>query len=137
MKFEKIIPSDNQIKKLYLLLQKKKYPISHGQLPSRKIHHEFVLNNPYEQWYLISKVNKLCGAVYIQSDNSVGINLINPNKDDVLMVINFVKKTHVPLPGAKSFKRKDFFVNISSSDIRMLEILNELGIKEIQRSFVI
>jgi|688.fasta_scaffold338112_3 hypothetical protein len=137
MKFEKIIPDNSQIEKLYLLLSKRKYPISHDQLPPPREHHEFVLNNPYEHWYLISRVNKLCGTVYIQSDNCVGINLINPNKDDVLKVINFVKKTHLPLPGAKSLRRKDFFVNISSSNIEMLEILNELDIKEIQRSFVI
>ena len=73
--FEKIIPTKNQLEKLYLLLSDRKYSISHNKLPSSKEHSEFVLENPYIEWYLLYKDSNLLGSVYLQSDNSIGINL--------------------------------------------------------------
>ena len=75
--FEKILPNEEQIYKLYMLLQNRKYKISHKFSPSFEEHKTFVHQNPYLVWYLINKNNTLIGSVYLNNDNSIGINLIN------------------------------------------------------------
>ena len=135
--FEKIIPTKNQLEKLYLLLSDRKYSISHNKLPSSKEHSEFVLENPYIEWYLLYKDSNLLGSVYLQSDNSIGINLNHTNKHDVIEIIKYIKDNHRPLQPIKSLRRGEFFVNIASDDLTLIQILNELDKNEIQRSFVI
>lgn len=137
IKFEKVIANADQVKKLYLLLSKKKNSISHTKLPSFAQHNEFVLNNLYIAWYLIYKDANLMGSVYLQPDNSIGINLLNLNKKDVIEIFNYIKKNHRPLPEIKSSRRKEFFINISPNDTNMIKILSQLKKKEIQRSFII
>lgn len=135
--FEKIIPSENQVEKLYSLLLNRRHPISHNKLPSLKEHSKFAMSNPYIIWYLLYKDNNLLGSIYVQSDNSIGINLINPNEVDVLEVIMYIKNNHHPFPSIKSLRRGEFFTNIAHDDLIMIQILNKLNKKEIQRSFVI
>jgi len=135
--FEKIIPTKNQSEKLFSLLLNRKYSISHKKFPSQKEHNEFVMNNPYIDWLLIYKDKNLLGSVYVQLDNSIGINLNEPNKDDVLEVINYIKYNYLPSSQIKSMRSGDFFLNIASDNSTMIQILNELNKKEIQRSFLI
>lgn len=135
--FEKVIPTKNQVEELYLLLSKRKSSISHNKVPSLKEHTEFVSENPYIEWYLIYKDKDLSGSVYVQSDNSVGLSLNQPNQEDVLEVIAFIKNNHQPLPSIKSLRRENFFVNIAPDDFNLIKILNKLNKNEIQRSFVI
>jgi hypothetical protein len=135
--FEKIIPTVEQIEKLYLLLKSRKYSVSHNRLPSIKEHKKFVLKNPYLEWYILSRNENLLGSVYLQSDNSISINLNQPNKNDLLEIIKQIKANHHPLPSIKSFRRGEFFLNVASNNLTLIEILKKLNIKEIQRSFVI
>jgi hypothetical protein len=137
MIFEKIIPTKSQQEKLYLLLLNKKYSISHNKIPSPEEHKKFVLENPYIEWYLLYKDNNLLGSIYFHSDNSIGLNLSQPNKDDILEIITYIKKNHYPLPSIKSLRRGEFFINIPPDDINMIQILKELDKKEIQYSFTI
>jgi hypothetical protein len=95
------------------------------------------MNNPYIDWLLIYKDKNLLGSVYVQLDNSIGINLNEPNKDDVLEVINYIKYNYLPSSQIKSMRSGDFFLNIASDNSTMIQILNELNKKEIQRSFLI
>ena len=111
--FEKIIPTKSQLEKLYFLLKNKKYLISHNKIPSPEEHNKFVLENPYIDWYLLQKNNNLLGSIYFHKDNSIGLNLSHPKKDDILEIINTVKKNHYPLPSIKSVRRGEFFINIS------------------------
>ena len=55
LKFERIIPTQNQIDELFFLLQSRKYFISHKTPPSKKEHSDFVSEHPYLVWYLIYK----------------------------------------------------------------------------------
>ena len=135
--FEKIIPTENQIEKLYLLLSNRSYSISHSKLPSKKEHNKFVLENLYIKWYLLYKDNNLIGSAYVQSDNSIGINLTQPNKDDVVEIIVFIKNNHYPLPSVKSIRRGEFFLNIAPDDLIMIQILEKLNKTEVQRSFIL
>jgi len=135
--FEKVIPSTKQIEKLYLLLKSRKHGISHNRLPSTKEHKKFVIENPYLQWYILSRNENLLGSVYLQSDNSIGINLIQPNKDDLLEIIKQIKSNHHPLPSINSLRRGEFFLNVASENLILIKVLKKLNAHEIQRSFVI
>ena len=135
--FIKVVPNENQFKELYLLLSRRKYSISHNKFPSFEEHSKFVLENPYLEWYLLFKNKELLGSVYIQSDNSIGININLLNKEDIIEIIKFIKDNHEPLPPIKSLRRGEFFINIPSNDLIFVEILKDLNKTEIQRSFVI
>lgn len=135
--FEKIIPTKNQINDLFFLLKNKNFNISHVEIPSKKEHSLFVENNPYIMWYLLYQNNNLLGSVYLQDDNSVGINLLYCNTINVSEVINFIKKNHKPKPPIKSVRRENFFINISSKNTTMIKIMQKLNKIEIQHSFLI
>ena len=135
--FEKIIPTKDQLDKLYLLLKNRKHSISHNNLPSIKEHNKFVSKNPYIEWYILYKNKNLIGSVYLQSDNSIGINLNNPKKSDFIEIINYIKTNHDPLPPIKTLRRGEFFVNVSADNLTLIKFLKTLNKNEIQRSFVI
>lgn len=135
--FEKIIPTEDQFEKLYLLLKNRKYSVSHNKLPSMTEHRKFVIENPYLVWYLFYRDNKILGSFYLQSDNSIGINLNKPNKDDLLEIIKYVKTNYNPLPPIKSLRRSEFFLNVSAENLDLIVILKKLNKIEVQRSFII
>lgn len=137
IEFVKVVPNENQFKELYLLLSHRKNSISHDNLPSFEEHSKFVLENPYIEWYLLYRNKEILGSVYIQSDNSIGINLNLLNKENLIEIIKFIKDNHQPLPPIKSLRRGEFFINIPSSDLILVEILKKLNKSEIQRSFII
>ena len=137
LKFEKVIPTKDQIKILYELLINRRYSISHNQLPSSKEHSEFVLKNSYVEWYIVYKNEKLYGSVYIHSDNSIGINFNEIKKEDILEIITYIKNYHKPLPEIKSSRRGEFFLNVAKDDLNFIKILKQLNKIEIQRSFII
>ena len=136
--FEKILPNEEQIYKLYMILQNRKYSISHKFSPSFEEHKTFVHQNPYLAWYLINKNNTLIGSVYLNNDNSIGINLINKfNNSDLIKLIGYIKNHHEPLPSIKSIRREEFFINVPSSNKELIRILEDINKIEIQRSFLV
>jgi len=137
LNFENVIPTQKQIDDLYLLLSERKYFISHNILPTKKEHQEFVSNNPYLAWYLIRRRTDLIGSVYVQNDNSIGININSAVKEDITQIILYIKSNHKPLSAVKSQRREEFFINVSSNNEQLLGILNEIGAREIQRSFIV
>ena len=135
LQFELVLPTPSQIDDLYSLLKKRTYSISHRILPTKNEHRKFVSGNPYLSWYLVHKKNELIGSVYLKSDNSVGLNFHEFNKQIIYEVIAFIKKHHKPLKAIKSVRRGDFFVNVAYDNKKLITILKHLGINEIQRSF--
>ena len=135
--FKKIIPTSNQVSDLYELLLDRKNSISHTDIPSLNEHNKFVLSHPYLAWYLIYKSEKVVGSLYVHSDNSIGLNVSKSTKEDVFEIISFIKATHKPLPSLKSVRRGEFFMNVSSDNGNLIKCLQQLGKKEIQRSFVV
>ena len=137
IEFKKIIPTNSQIDELYALLVDRKYSISHKKVPSKSEHSDFVSQHPYVAWYLVYKNTSLIGSVYVQFDNSIGINLMESCESDILSVINFIKNSHEPLSSIKSVRRGDFFVNVASENTNFIQMLKNLGKEEVGRSFVI
>ena len=137
LKFEKIIPTQNQNDELFFLLNNRKYSISHTNKPSKNEHAEFVYAHPYRVWYLIYKNKILIGSAYLHNDNSVGIDLIESYESVILSVIKYIKDNYQPLPPIKSVRRDNFFINVASENEHLFKILKKLDKKEIQRSFLI
>ena len=137
LKFEKIIPTQNQNDELFSLLNNRKYSISHTSTPSKKEHSDFVSEHPYLVWYLIYKNKNLIGSVYLQTDNSIGIDLIEYYENEILLVFKYIKNNHKPLPSIKSVRGDEFFMNVSSENTNLIKILKNLDKYEIQRSFLV
>ena len=137
LKFERIIPTQNQIDELFFLLQSRKYFISHKTPPSKKEHSEFVSAHPYRVWYLVYKNKSLIGSVYLHVDNSVGIDLIEYYESEIFSVIKYIKDNHKPLPSIKSVRSDNFFINVASKNKCLVKILKKLDKSEIQRSFLV
>ena len=137
LKFEKIIPTQNQNDELFSLLNNRKYSISHTSTPSKNEHSEFVSAHPYRVWYLVYKNKSLIGSVYLHVDNSVGIDLIEYYESEIFSVIKYIKDNHKPLPSIKSVRRDNFFINVASENEHLVKILKKLDKSEIQRSFLI
>ncbi|MDC3222583.1 hypothetical protein OAT79_00090 [Gammaproteobacteria bacterium] len=137
LKFEKIIPTQNQNDELFFLLNNRKYSISHTSTPSKKEHSDFVSEHPYLVWYLIYKNKNLIGSVYLQTDNSIGIDLIEYYENEILSVFKYIKNNHKPLPSIKSVRGDEFFMNVSSENTNLIKILKNLDKYEIQRSFLV
>ena len=107
LKFEKILPNKTQINALYLILKNRNYSISHKCLPNFEEHETFVKQNPYIAWYLIQKENLFIGNVYLNNDNSIGINLVNDFKhSDLDEIIGFIKKKSQATPSHKINKKR-------------------------------
>ena len=136
LKFERIIPTHNQNDELFFLLKNRKYSISHTSTPSKNEHSEFVAKHPYRVWYLIYKNKSLIGSVYLHVDNSVGIDLIEYYKNEIFLIIKYIKDNHNPLPSIKSVRRDNFFINVASENKHLVKILKKLDMSEIQRSYL-
>ena len=137
IKFEKIIPTDAQSNELYVLLTSRRYSISHSTITSKSDHTDFVSKHPYVVWYILYKCGTLFGSVYVQFDNSIGINLLEYNEKDFLKIIDYIKDNHEPLHSIKSLRRNEFFINVARDNTNLIKILEDLNKDEIQRSFII
>ena len=135
---EKITPNKKQIKLLFELLNSRKFSISHISKPSFKDHKNFVLSNPYRRWYIV-KIKKLyIGTVYIQYDNSIGLNFTK--KTNILIIkslLNLIIKNIKPLKEKPSARYKNFFINTPFKNKNLQNILIKLGYIQSQISFII
>lgn len=135
--FQKVIPTDSQVNALYELLLNRTSSISHQNVPTIIEHKEFVSSHPYIAWYLVFKKDNVVGAFYIQPDNSIGLNMSEHTQQDVKDILAFIQRHFQPLPAIKSVRRGEFFMNVAPSNTDLLDILQQLGKDEIQRTFAV
>ena len=137
IQLEKIIPKNDQIDRLFELLKKRINKISHEQLPLFKDHNKFVKNNPYRGWFIITRKKIDIGNIYIQYDNSVGLNftddLIAAEIDEIIKNIYSKMK---PLKAIPSVRYKDYFFNVATSNLNLQKKLLNIGYSETQRSYI-
>ena len=136
-KLEKVIPTKNQIDILYMQLKARKYSISHKNLPTYKEHEKFVFNNPYRKWFIIKLDHLSKGNMYVQFDNSIGINgfedLDAYTLKKLLDLLFSIIKPLAPIP---SLRYKDFSFNISIKNKLLIKNLERIGYKKSQITFV-
>ncbi len=138
LKLELVIPNEDQTDLLYQQLCSRNHSISHVGLPSFQDHQEFVANHPYRAWYIITFDNNILGSVYIQYDNSIGLNCCEEiSVKQLKSILDAVTNSLRPLPAKPSVRVDKFFLNVAASNLTLQNKLKILGLKESQRSFIL
>jgi len=124
-------------KVLLKLLENRDYSISYLNLPSKNDHLLFVKSKPYRYWAIVLEDNLPVGTVYIQSNNSIGLNLLQQKKQLVYKILRHIKTSFNPLKEVKSKVPPYFYVNISYANNKLGKILCEFDASPIQVSYKI
>ena len=132
---EKVVGSSRQTESLFEVLKNRTHSISHDKMPLFREHQAFVVNHPYRVWFIISLKSKCVGGLYIQNDNSIGLNLENPDEHKINFCLKFVKSHYYPYPEKKSLVPPYFYLNIPSSDTNLIAMFEKLNLIPIQTSF--
>ena len=135
--FEKIKLSEMHISALYNLLKNRLYNISNKNIVEYHDHVQFVINNPYKIWYLISLNQKYVGSVYIKKNNSIGVDLKKGYTKYFSQVINFIVKKHKPLKEIKSVRPPYFYINISPKNNLLIKEIVKINFSHIQNTYKI
>ena len=138
MQLEDIIPTAQQIEILYTQLKSRIHKVSHKKIPPLEDHKLFVKNNPYREWYIVKDKNCIIGNVYLQFDNSIGLNC----KDDISEIqikniLNLICSKVSPLEAKPSVRNGNFFINVASSNKLLQRKLSSIGLEETQRTYII
>ena len=96
-------------------------------MPSFKSHKEFVKNNPYRNWFLISIGSNIIGSIYVLYDNGIGLNLEEKNYGLVTKIIKKLTSRIKPLKSKPSLRNNKFHLNIPFSNQKLKSILIEAG----------
>ena len=135
--FEKICGSERQKIILFELLKKRKYNISHSQIPDINLHNKFVENHPYREWFIVFQKEQEIGTFYIKFDNSIGLNLMKQTKENIQLILDFINSKFSPKKEISSLVPPYFYLNISSDNFELQAILEELKIYKLQISYKI
>ena len=129
--------NDQDAKVLLKLLESRGYSISHHNLPTKDDHLLFVKSKPYRYWAIVLEDNLPVGTVYIQSNNSIGLNLLQQKKQLMHKILRHIKTSFNPLKEVKSKAPPYFYVNIAYANNKLGKILCELDASPIQVSYKI
>jgi len=133
--FEKVTGADEQIEILYNHLKNRNCGISHKLLPQYQDHITFVKNHPYRYWAMVLENNSYVGAVYLQTNNSIGINLLEPSKQLVSEVLRHIQENFKPAKEIRSTIPFYFYVNVAYANEKLSKVLLELDAIPLQTSY--
>jgi len=138
MNFELVIPTSAQIETLYTQLKNRSHSISHKSVPSFDEHTEFVQNHPYRKWIIVKDSEIAIGNVYIQYNNSIGLNVDSlVSCEQINKILKGIYTSHSPLPAVPSMRFGEFFLNVSTANKMLQKKLTSLGFSEVERTFVL
>lgn len=138
IQLELVIPTKSQTDLLYHQMSTRTHAISHSGLPNYTTHEAFVANHPYRVWYIIRQNKKDLGNIYIQNDNSIGLNCYDDiNESQIKQILSLVIKSFKPLGPIPSVRANKFFLNVSASNTNLQTKLKNIGLTESQRSFTL
>ena len=133
---EEIVPTQEQIEELYNQLKHRTFSISHQAVPQYEDHIDFVSNHPYRAWFIIKQIKNVIGSIYVQHDNSIGLNCIDSVTEmQIEKILNMLTSQLSPLDAAPSVRFGEFFLNVSSCNTELQDKLKNIGLIESQRSF--
>jgi hypothetical protein len=136
LKLDNVVPTKEQTEELYNQLINRIHGISHKVTPRYEDHNEFVSNHPYRAWFLIKQTTNVLGNVYVQYDNSIGLNCVEDiTEPQIEKILNLITAKFLPLEAVSSLRTAYFFLNVSSSNMKLQNKLKNLGLVESQRSF--
>ena len=133
--FEKVIGNDEQIELLYSHLKSRNFGISHKLLPLYQDHITFVKNHPYRYWAFVLENNFPVGTVYLQTNNSIGLNLQQPTRHLVSEVLRHIRKNFEPEKEITSIIPSYFYLNVACANEELNKILLELDAIPLQMSY--
>jgi hypothetical protein len=137
IELDPVIPSEIQIELLYQQLRSRTSNISHRVLPSYENHKEFVAKHPYRAWFIIKSTDIVLGNVYVQYDNSIGLNCCNRISEiQIKSILDLISIKLKPLDPIPSVRSSNFFLNVATSNMELQNKLTNIGLIESQRSFV-
>jgi hypothetical protein len=136
-RFELVEGTDAQIRILYELLKNRIHSISHSELPNYDVHSRFVKLHPYHKWYLVSLEQECLGSFYVKTDNSIGLNLNQIDEDIVMSCINFIRHNFCPRQASASMVSDNFYINVATTNLALIEVMHALSISQLQVSFEI
>lgn len=138
VRFDEVVPSNEQVIELYNLLARRKHGISHHSSPSLEQHISFVESHPYRFWFLIYIDKEAIGSFYISNENTIGVNIVHNESLQLLSdILEFVKQRYSPLPAVKSVRGDVFAINVPPDNDFLIKSLRELGAKLIQITYAI
>lgn len=138
MNFERVIPTLVQIETLYTQLKNRSHSISHKSAPSFDEHAEFVQNHPYRRWFIVKDRETAIGNVYIQYNNSIGLNVdYLLSCEQINKILKEIYASHSPLPAVPSVRFGEFFLNVATDNEILQKKLSSLGFSEVERAFVL
>lgn len=124
------------INSLYKIIREREFNISNVELPNFKDHKFFVENINYRKWNLIFIDDQLIGNYYINYENHIGINLITNSINYYRIIIEKIISIERPLPEIKSYRNRDFVINVSPQNKSLIEVLRMLNFKHIQNTYL-
>ena len=137
LEFELVEGGEPQVQALYDLLKCRLHLISHDKLPDYKEHKSFVQSHPYRLWYLIKNPSEYVGSFSVKTDNSIGLNLKYVNDQIVLSFLEFVQENLSPIEPIASVVPNYFYINVASSNIELIFILDKILGRQLQVSYKI
>jgi hypothetical protein len=86
---------------------------------------------------IILEDNCPIGIFYIQEDNSIGLNILEPSLRIVLEVLGYIREKFKPLKEVKSKVPLYFYINVLYDNEKLSELLLQSEVIPIQVSYKI
>ena len=131
--FREVSEDDSEV--LFDLLKRRVYSISHKNIPTKEEHFAFVKGHPYRYWFMILEDGCPVGTFYLQEDNSIGLNVLEPSLTVVSEVLRYVREGFNPYNEVKSKVPPYFYINVPYENEKLREILLQSDAKPIQVSY--
>ena len=135
---ENIQKSNENIEAAYKLYKSR--PKYHHVSAKKKLqfseHARFVQNNPYGKWFIIKLNNNPVGTIYFTFENNIGFFILDKYLKYTKKIFNGIFAKVKPLPKKLSINQDKFTINISSNNKRYQKIINDIGGKIIQKTFI-
>jgi len=112
---------------LYSFLKRRTFNISHNKMPSYNEHLQFVRENPYRKWFLISYKSDFIGSVYFLYNNGIGLDLNIENYSLVEDILDLIFKEIKPLKAINSVRTNNFHINIPPTNLKFKKIIQNNG----------
>jgi len=136
LEFEKVIPTPEQVDVLFQLLNGRDHGISHKAEVPFDQHKTFVETHPYRGWYLVKDIDGYGGSFYVTHDNTIGINISNPESEQAVgKIIEYATEHYDALPPIPSVRGATFAINVPPSNKALIDTLQSLGCELVQMTF--
>ena len=127
--------TDEHVRSLYKLLERRAHGISHTAMPTLEQHREFVLAHPYRAWYFIMVEGAAVGAIYLLRSNNIGVSVVPGAAGYVPDAVRQIILRHKPLPAIRSVRSAGYIINVSPRNKELISVLGEMEAELLQLTY--